>query len=288
VHASDDDAWLARTLVSAGKHGMPAAVSQVCQVHIQNDHGMRAVYAICQRVFQSTEDAATALKRAVRQPNPVKARHKVAVALAQWDSDRVEAVARGYSFDQHDFRAALYGLVVELREFDSVVQALKRSVPGGHPSVEAVREALGELASDFERRPPPTKASTTSKSKSARKRAAKAKAKAKAANVTAPSAGFSKTEVKDMMSAMVAEVTKINVPCREWAAGGSCRFGDRCKFLHANGAHARAAHAQSTNRFVVLAAPESKPKAGSRDKFMAMMAEIFDGATAPKVFAERV
>ena len=68
AHADENDAWLSRMLLSSGKMGMPALVSRIVFVHIQNDQGMRAIHALTQRVFIRTEDAATNLKESVRNP----------------------------------------------------------------------------------------------------------------------------------------------------------------------------------------------------------------------------
>ena len=287
VHADEDDAWLANLLVSAGKNGMPTMVARVCGVHIQNSHGMRALEAICKRVFLQTEDSAAELKNDVRNPKAVQA-FKVAESLSKWDSDRAEAVARGHVFDDHDLRTALYCIVSKADEFRPVVQALKRSRPGSHPSVDEIRMALGETAADLERRAPTQKpggpGNRNNRAKKAKKKAAKAaKAAAAAASQAAPgnttqaaAGSFSGTEVKEMAKAMVAEVIKVNVPCREFARDGKCRFGSLCKFLHGTvPTHSRFS---SANRFGMLA--ESKPK-DKRDKFVALMAEMYDGASSP-------
>ena len=311
AHADSDDAWLARILVSAGKIGMPRQVSQICAVHVQNDHGMRATQAICQRVFLHTEDAVATLKATVRNPNAPKDSSKVADGLSTWDSNRAEALARGYVFDQHDLRTALYGMVSKCDEFKPAVQALKRSVPGGYPSIDETRKALGDVAADLERRGPlvaPKKKGKSAAAKKNAKRRARVKAAAAedvASNTTQAADSFSAADVKDIVKAMVAEVTKINVPCREFAAGGTCRFGERCKFLHGDTKHSDTTHSDSkhsgtehndthvdpmsiglsvsrfnmTNSFGVLS--ESKPPK-KKDKFVALMAELYDGVRRPK------
>ena len=63
MHADADDAWaawLSRMILTAGKFGIPAPVSRIMSVHIQNDQG--ATHALTRRVFTRTEDAATHLK----------------------------------------------------------------------------------------------------------------------------------------------------------------------------------------------------------------------------------
>ena len=286
AHADPDDAWLANLLVSAGKNGMPTMISRICAVHIQNSHGMRAIEAVCKRVLHQTEDSAAELKSKVRNPKPVQA-SKVADALSNWDSDLAEAVARGYTFDAHDLRTALYGIVAKLDEFKHAVQALKRSRPGAQPSMGEIRAALGETAADLERNAPtqkPGAAGSRNRAKKAKKKAAKAaKAAAAAAQNTAQnttqSGTYSGAEVKELAKAMVAEVVKINVPCREFARNGDCRFGSKCKFLHGNASTRDAcSRFASTNSFGMLA--ESKPK-DKRDKFVALMAEMYDGASSP-------
>ena len=116
VHADDDDAYLARLLVSCGRHGMPGAVSVMCSTHVAADMGMRAWQSLCRRHFRSTEHAGKVLKSKVRTPGAEKDAGRVAARLTQWDSDMAEALAKGYVFDQHDQRSALYGLVEGLEE----------------------------------------------------------------------------------------------------------------------------------------------------------------------------
>ena len=70
-------------------------------------------------------------------------------------------------------------MVEHLAEFKPVVQALKQSVLGGHPSVEQIRSALGEAAADLEKSAPAKK-----KSKAAKKKAKAAQKAEKAANST--------------------------------------------------------------------------------------------------------
>ena len=287
AHADADDAWLSRMLLSAGKFGIPAPVSRIMSVHIQNDQGMRATHALTRRVFIRTEDAATQLKESVRNPKLLTEASKVAGVLTEWDAKRTEAHARGFPMDQHDLRQALYRMVSKIEAFKATVESLKRSVPGGHPSVEEIRTALGEVAADCERSQKQP-ASKSNKAKAARKKKSK-KAKAVAAQAAAPSNNtltqsemFSAGEVKEMVKAMASEVRKSqksNDACREWTAKGKCSWGERCRFVHGESGLSIV----DANRFAVLAdtsdgaAAAAGNSRGKRSKFMALMAEMYDG-----------
>ena len=281
VHADEDDAYLARLLVSCGKKGMPGPVSVICSTHVAADMGLKAWQSLCRRHFLSTEEAGKMLKARVR--NPVPERNVVAVAarLTAWDADMAEALAKGYVFDQHDQRSALYGMVSKLEEFDSVVEALKLSVTGGYPSVETIRATLGARAADLEAqgqklpKQQVTPAPGQGKSKKARQRAAKrAQAMAGAMeNTTAPA--WSDGQMRAMYTAMMKEKSgrDAETPCRDFQKG-RCTYGERCRFKHEGASGAVCASVASTNRFAVLAA---SGKEGKKERFLAQMAALYEG-----------
>ena len=113
-HADESDAFLSKLLASSDREGMPEVVATVTATHIAGDMGMRAWQHLCKRTFISTEDAAKLLKDAVSKPDPEMDPTMVVARLSRWDSDLAEVLASGYTFDQHDQRSALYGMVTKL------------------------------------------------------------------------------------------------------------------------------------------------------------------------------
>jgi hypothetical protein len=286
-HAGQKDARFARILQGAGKEGMPPGIARVMTVHLEREQGMRAWQALCARVFVRTEVSTAQLKRNVRNPRPELDSRKVAARLGQQDSDLAELIARGYgpAVDDADRRHALYTIVSKLDAFKATVEALKQSVPGGFPSVAVVRQRLGEEAADLARGDGGS--NPKAKAKAAKKKKARAK-KAATKATEAKEATYSKEEVKAMMAAMVADVkrraprppkasnntaTEEKQLCRDWKRG-KCTFGDRCNYEHG-------LRFASENAFQLLSV---EGPGGSRSKFMALMAEVYDGST-PKTFA---
>ena len=283
-HAGADDAMLARVLLSAGKLGMPPAVALICETHIASEQGMRALQCLCRRVLLTTEEAGRRLKDLVRSPDPEKDPAKVAARLSAWDAAVVEAEAKGYSFDQHDRRTALYQIVEGCSEFDAVCAALRQSVPGGYPSVDNIRNALGERAADLERIKSGEWVEVSrggGKSKSAKRRAKRAAKAARAEGDHAPeqAVGMTKQDIRAMMSEVLGQksggVPDSQKPCRLFAAG-DCKFGSVCKFSH-----------EDQSGGGKLPRPRNVSKgvpADKRERFMGMMAAMYDGGS----FIERV
>ena len=280
-HADAEDAYLARILLTAGKIGMPQKVAEICSVQVAADCGMRAWQQLCKRYLVSTEAGGKQLKDAVRAPKAETRAENVANRLQQWYTALNQGLAKGYTFDTHDQRSALYALVEKLPEFEAVVAAQKASNPGGYPSVDTLRAALMERAVDVERTEARKPTNPKPKGAKARKAAAAKKAAAAAAE---------DAEQADTNSTAAAQFVKVKKgsklldgerPCRFVLSGHVCPYGDKCLFSHGDSGHS------TVNRFAALAGiqpqkaaqpqqPGSEPE-DKKSKFMAAMASLYDG-----------
>lgn len=253
VHGCDDDKELTHVLLLAGTKGVPDAVMRLVRVELEKGHGLAAVHRLCGRVFMRTTLASAGLKKRVWAPEAAKSDHRVAAALADWETDLEEAMQRGFTFDEQDKEVALYGIVDGLKGFEATVAALKIQDPS--PGWRRIMDSLRERANDIMSAPAAPSNNTSRQPKQHNRKALKAMRAA----LKAEHAGAHKNACWDYLK-------------------GECRRGAKCKFLHQD-LDAKAGAAPEKER-----AREARNVTGAGDKkalVAAMLERVVAGASVP-------